>query len=256
MHLLRRIAVVVAMLWVSACQVATEVTVTVAEDGSGTVDVEVGLDDEALGRVGEPEQLFATADLVESGWIVSAPTLDDDGFTRVRASRDFASTAEAEQLLAQVDGAVGVFDEISLVRSDSFTTTTFTFDGVVDLSGGLAVFSDPELAASLDGEPLGESVEAIEERFGAPLPELFSMVIAVDLPGEQADGTVSRWVPTLGGDPVVMEATSEITDRTPLVWVGIAVASVVAAIGITGWRFRTRRAARRTDSPPDDPTPT
>jgi hypothetical protein len=254
--MLCRLAVVAVMLWVSACEVATEVTLTVAEDGSGSIDVVVGLDDEALDRVGEPEQLFATADLVDSGWTVSAPTVDDGGFTRVRASRDFGSTNEAEQLLAQVDGAAEVFDEISLVRSDSFTTTTYTFGGVADLSGGLAVFSDPELAAALDGEPLGESVEAIEERFGAPIPELFSLTVTVDLPGEPADGGASRWTPELGGEPVTMEATSEITDRTPWVWVGVAVAAVVAAIGLTGWRFRKHRAARRSELPQDEAAPT
>lgn len=239
-----RLGIVGAMLWLSACQVSTDVTLTVAEDGSGTIEVAVGLDDEAVAQIDDIDSLFVTEDLVAAGWDVSPATVDDDKLTRIRVSRAFATPTEAEQLFAQIAGDTGVFEGMSLGRDDSFTTTTYRFEARADLSDGLDLFSDADLTAALDGEPLGESVEAIEERFGAPLAELFSLTVTVDLPGEvvdtSADGTTS-WTPVVGGDPVAMSATTEVTDRTPLLLVGVAALSVVSAVGFVVVRRRRQR---------------
>ena len=234
-----RLGVVGALLWFSACQVSADLTLTVDEGGSGTVAVSVGLDDEALERLGDPENPFAVDDLAAAGWAVSPVMRDDDGLNQVVVTKSFGSLGEGEAVLAEVVGDTGVFDAVSLTRTDSFTTTTYEFDVVVDLSGGLAAFSDPELAEALDGEPVGESIDAIEERFGAPVSELFSFEVSIALPG----GETTTVNPALGDEPTTISATGEITDRTPLVWLAIAGASVFAALALLAWRLVRRRAS-------------
>lgn len=245
-----RFALLGALLFTTACQVQTDVTMTMDADGSGTVEVVIGLDADAVAQVADVDALFETDDLVDAGWSVSDPDLGDDDVTRIGVSRAFGSPAEAEALLEQVGGESGLFEALSITRTDSFTTTTYEFTATADLSDGLAAFSDSDLAAALDGEPLGESVEAIEQRFGAPIDELFVVSIHADLPGDLVfpDSHGPVWQPRPGGDPVSVRATSEIVDRTPLMWLGVGLVLAAAAVGFGGRRLVQRRRFRRARS--------
>lgn len=233
----------------TACQVRTTVTVDVAEDGSGTIEVAAGLDAEAMARVPDldgdgtsgPADLAALVrddDLVAAGWTVADPETGDDGTTWLRVSRPFGTPEEADQILAGLSGDDGGLRELHLTRSASFGRTEFAFTGSADLSRGLEAFGDADLAAALDGEPLGEDAAAIEARLGKPLADMFTLEVTASLAGES-----TTWTPRLGDAPVAMVADVTVYDTPVLALAAVAVLCLVAlAVLLTVRAVRSRRA--------------
>jgi predicted enzyme related to lactoylglutathione lyase len=227
-------------LTATACQVRTTVAVDVADDGSGTVEVAVGLDAEAVGRLPDLDDdgrstaadlagLVRTDDLAAAGWHLSDPAADpsaDDGAVWIRATKPFGTPEEAGRVLGEITGTDGPLRDLRVDRDDSFGRTRFTFEGAADLSGGLEAFGDEGLAAALDGEVLGEDAAAVEEELGRPLADMFTLEISADLPG---DSTAVVWAPVLGGPPVEMAATGTVRDW----WVlGLAALAVACGVGL------------------------
>ncbi|MBN2622065.1 MAG: hypothetical protein JXA83_01795 [Acidimicrobiales bacterium] len=233
----------------AACNVRTAVTVDVADDGSGTVEVALGLDADAVGRLPDldddgasgPADLAALVradDLVAAGWSVDAPEADADGTTWLRVSRPFGTPAEAEQILAGVAGPDGALRDLRLTRTESFGRTQYEFTGTADLSGGLEAFGDEGLAAALDGEPLGEDAAAIELRAGEPLADVFTFEVVARLPGES-----TTWAPRLGDGPVEMSSSSTVIDWPVVALAVLAAASAAAVVVVLA--LRTGRSRRR-----------
>lgn len=249
MRIRRALLAVLVALVVAGCQVRTIVTVTVEDDGSGTVEVAVGLDAEALAKVpdldgdgaGDPADLAALVraeDLVTSGWKLSEPTTkaDDDGFVWMTATKQFGTPAEAESVLAELTGPEGGLRDMVVEKTTSFGRTSYRFGGTADLSGGLEAFGDDELAVALAGEPLGEDAAAIEQRLGQPLSEMVLLEVRVELPG----GTSKSWTPKLGdSEPVTMSAESQVTDRLVFGLAAVAVSCLVALAVILVTRRRS-----------------
>jgi hypothetical protein len=243
------------LLATGACQVRTEVALDVAEDGSGTVMVSVGLDPNAVTQAPDLDTELRLEDLRATGWDVTGPDIEADGFTWVRATKAFGTPAEAGAVLAEVAGDDGPFQDFEVTRERSFARTTYGFDGTVDFSRGLEGFGDEALADALDGEALGESVAAIEERIGSLVDEAFTFRVAVGLPGDVdsnaptdlSNGAV--WEPRLSeGRAISLEASSELVRTRTLVLTGVAVlaglAAVALAIGVPIVRRRRRRLTR------------
>jgi hypothetical protein len=253
-RLRRPLLAVVALVLLAGCQIRTEVALDVAEDGSGTVTVSVGLDPDAAGRVPGLADELRVDDLEATGWTITGPAVEDDGFTWVRAAKPFATPEEAGAVLAelgQVAGADSPFREFAVTRSRSFARTEYGFQGTVDFSGGLEAFGDEALTEALDGEALGESVEAIEQRIGQAIDEVFSFRVAVGLPGSvesnaptsAANGAV--WEPRLSeGRAIELEATSEVVRTRSVVFAALAVVGAVGALTV-GAIVPLRRARRR-----------
>jgi hypothetical protein len=247
-------SIVLLVVLASACQVRADVSVDVELDGSGTVTVAVALDEDAVSRLPDLSTLVRVDDLEQAGWTVTGPEPDDDGLTWFRASKPFADPEEANAIFEEISGEQGPFRGFEVTRDRSFGRTDLGFHGTVDFSGGLASFSDAELAQSLEGQPLGEPVEQIEQRIGDSLDRVFQFRVAVRLPGEvesNAPGGPTNgavWEPRLSeGGPVELEASSTVWRR------GAVVAAVVAGVALVlllGWllitladRSRKRRAA-------------
>jgi hypothetical protein len=248
------LALLVAVL-ATACQVRTTVTVDVADDGSGTVDVAVGLDEEALGRVpdldgdgvSDAEDLAALVrddDLTAAGWTVAEPDAadggegDDDGLTWLRVSRAFGTPEEGDRILAGLTGPDGPLRDLQLTRGESFGRTEYTFTGTADLSGGLEAFGDEGLAAALEGEPLGEDAAAIEARFGEPLADMFTLEVTARLAGDE-----TTWTPRLGEGPVALEAESTRYEWPVLALTLVSAAALLALLVVLAGRLL--RSGRR-----------
>src|SRR5690606_4053970 len=230
------------------CQVRTTVVVDVAEDGSGTVEVAVGLDAQAVaglpdldadGRSGGADlaALVRVDDLAAAGWTVAEPAADDDGTTWLRVTRAFGTPAEATEILAGLTGPDGPLRDLRVTRSASFGRVEYGFRGTADLRGGLEASGDEGLAAALEGEPLGEDAAAIEARAGRPLAEAFTLRITARLAGEE-----TTWAPVLGEGPVDMAAASTSFDWPVLVLAGVAALAALAAVALVA---RGLLAARR-----------
>lgn len=257
---LRRLLPLLGVIVVGAgCQVRAEVVVDVVADGSGVVDVVVDLDADAVHEVPDHDDdgartaedvaaLIRLEDLEAAAWRVTSPITTGDGGVRLRASKPFGTADEAEAVLAEVAGADGPLRDLRIDRSTGVGETRLTFSGIADLSGGLEAFGDDALAAVLDGEPIGEDEAEIERRFGAPLADMFSLVVRADLPGSVEgngagdDGT--SWAPSLGGSPVAMEATAHQRDRAALVLVVVGVLSALGlVVVVVGRSLRARSVA-------------
>lgn len=247
--LLPAVALTVAVA-LSACRTDVLVRVAVEEDGSGTVQVAVGLDDEALGRIPDLAQQLRVDDLEQAGWAVSGPAAEDDGRTWVRAVKPFSSPEAASAVIAEVTGPDGPLRGFTVTRERSLARTEITVDGTVDLSGGLEAFSDPEVAAALDGLPFGQ--ELPELLGGTPPAEAVRVTVAVALPGEvEADATevapgLAVWEVALGDGPVELSASSSELRTATVAWLVVAAAAalLLAAVLVARWsgagRYRRR----------------
>ena len=228
--------VAVVILLSGACKVRTNIGIDVKEDGSGTVTVEVGLDDDAMKKVPHLEESLRTADLTAHGWTLTGPVKEDDGFTYVRVSKPFANPEEAVKILTELSGTDGPFRDFTLTRSRSFAHTKFHFTGTIDFTKGIESFSDSGLAQELDGKPLGDDIKAIEQRINDTLDNVFQFQVRVRMPGGVTSNAPTQaingavWQPRLSETgPVRLEASSD-SSRWASILGSIAVA--VAVVGL------------------------
>lgn len=236
----RVVAVVALLLLLVGCQVDVEVTVDVAEDGSGVVTVAVGLDPDALARVPDLAAQLRTDDLAAAGWTVAEPE-EREGRTWIRVSKPFEDPSQLPAIMAEISGPEGVFRDFELIRSHSFGSTSYELTGTVDLSQGVAVLGDAELAAALDGDPFGGNLELIEAEEGEPVTEMVTLTVSANLPGATSPAVVE---PSFDdAEPTTLAAQSTVTETAPKVWVGVAaVCFLLAAMVPVRAAFRRRRA--------------
>lgn len=249
---LRALLLVVLALCGAACELRTEVNVSVEEDGSGVLEIGVGLDEEGMAEQPGLLEDLEFGDLIEAGWQVTEPTEEGDGYTWVRVSRRFDHPDELAPLVEQVAAEDGPFRDFRLERDQEFAETRYRFHGVVDFSEGVgSVTDDPELGEALGADPL----ELIEDRLGRAVDELVGVQVAVRLPGDVQSNAPTQasngavWTPSvLESEAVELTATSSVARTERLLWLGVAVVGAFAlvlllAIRLAAWR-RSRRAAR------------
>lgn len=239
----------VAAVVLTACQLRTEVNVSVTEDGSGTVEVALALDEEAASRRPDLADELEVDDLVATGWEVTGPAEEADGWTWIRARHDFGDPAEVALLVDEIAGPDGPFRDFRLQRADGFAETSFRFEGVVDFTGGLdAAVADRDLAETLGAEPL----ELLDERLEQAIDRVVQVQVAVRLPGTVESNAPTRasngavWRPSVvEPEPVELRATSTVTNTDRLVWTGIAaLAGLVLVVLLVVWIVRRRRRRR------------
>jgi hypothetical protein len=252
-------AVALLALAGAGCDVRTEVTVDVEESGSGTVTVGVGLDADAVSRLPDLSELVRANDLEDAGWTISGPDRDDDDVTWFRAEKPFATPAEATAILGEISGPDGPFRGFSLERDRPFGRTELRLEGTVDLTSGLSAFSDAALAASLEGEPLGEPIEAIEQRLGAAAADVFRFRLVVRMPpvissnAPHESESEAVWEPSLA-DPAPTEvlASTQVWRRGSIVALAVGVAALLLLLV---WLTVRVVRHRRPDDSPLDPLP-
>ncbi len=251
----RRVLLVLLVLLVlvlGACRMELDLNVSVAKDGSGTVEVVVGLDPDAIERIGgDLEAVLEVDDLLDAGWTVDGPDEEADGYTRVRIRRSFADPEEAADVFADVAAEDGPFQDFGVRRQQAFASTEWAFSGRVDFSGGLDAFGDEALAAELDGEPLGLTAEEIEDQLGESLSRLVQVRVGVRLPGEVTSNATTKadngavWQVAFGEGAIDLEATGEEQRTGTLVALGVgaACAAVLLLYGLV--RLAMRSTAKR-----------
>lgn len=242
----RSALLLVAGLVAGACEVRTELNITVQDDGSGVVEVALGLDDDALDRRPDVFDELDLSDLEGTGWEVGEP-VEEDGFTWLRASHRFGAPEEVGPLVEQVAGEGGPVRDVRLERDDDFAETRYRFAGTVDFTGGAGgVTGDPELAEALGAEP----IELLEERIGAAIDELVRVQVAVRLPGDVSSNAPTQasngavWRPSIvEREAVELQASSTLARTERWAWLGVAVVAGVALvlyvlIQLARWRRR------------------
>lgn len=255
----RVVVLAVVLVLVAGCRLELDVNVEVAEDGSGSVEVVVGVDPDGIDRIGgDLGAVLEVADLTDAGWVVDGPDLESDGYTRVRIRRPFADADEAAAIFADIAGEDGPFQDFAVARESSFAHTEWGFTGRVDFSGGLEAFGDAGLAAELDGEPLGQSVEEIEAQLGESLSRLIQVRVGVRLPGEVTSNATTKagngavWQVGFGDGTIDMEATGAEERTSTLVALGIGAACALLLLLYGLVRLAMRCTAKRRSEPAAD----
>lgn len=240
-----------AVLAVTACELRTELAVTVDDDGSGTVDFAVGLDDETATL--RPDLLgdLDVDHLVDAGWDVTGPTLEE-GFQWIRARHRFDRPGEVGPLIDQIAGEQGPFRDFEVTRSSGATSERFRFRGTVDFSGGLgdSPVADDLAAASDADVPAADVIAELGDRFGAAVDEIVGVTVAVRLPGDVESNAATRasngavWRPSVTERGALdLEATGTRSRTGSLVLIGVGVVIAVGlvlagAVRLAVWRRR------------------
>jgi hypothetical protein len=238
----RALVVALGALVLAGCHAEGRVDVVVHDDGSGTVTVAVGLDAQAAQRVGDLATAVPTVDLVDAGWKVGHPRRSG-GLTWLEATKPFRSPTQ----LGAVLGEVGMFRDWTVHVSDGFGSTTWKVTGRIVVSGGLDQFSDSDLAAALDGMPLGMTPEELSAALAdsGPLP----VTVRVRMPGATDDLTsipVQLDASTSIDRPVQVESARSTPAPTRwLVVAGILAALAAATYVVNRLRLDRSRAGRR-----------
>jgi hypothetical protein len=252
------IVVLGGLVLLAGCRLQLDVNVEVAEDGSGTVEVVVGVDRDGIDRIGgDLDAVLATDDLEAAGWTIEGPDEEADGFTRVWFRKPFDDPAEASAIFEEITGEDGPFQDFAVSHDSSFARTEWGFRGTVDFSGGLEAFGDDDLAAALDGEPLGQSVEEIEAQLGEALSRVIHVRVGVRLPGDVTSNATTkaengaRWQVGFGDGTVDMEANGEETRTATVVGVGVAIACALVLLGYGLVRLARRSSANQRSATPE-----
>ena len=234
----RRAALVllVPLLALVGCRAETEIAIEVAENGSGTVTVAIGLDAEAMTRLGDPATAVRTGDLTRAGWTVTGPT-SSRSLTWFRATTAFRSPADLPRVLRQI----GILRGWSVRVSDGFGSTTWAVSGRIHLTGSLDQFSDHDLTTLLDGLPIGRTREELRAEIGSEARP-FPLRIRVDLPADP-EGR-SAWSFEVGDGTAVdrtlsVAASHRSATPTALLLIG-AIAAVLAVASVLIGRTRRR----------------
>ena len=233
------------VLGLTACQVDIEVGIGFNEDGSGLVTVDVALDQEAVALAPDITSLVLIDDIEDpaSGWSYNDPRIDDQGRTSFSASKPFGSPEQLESVLAEIFGSEEVFRDFTFERATSFAQTDYRVTGVVDLSGGLDLFTDPRLTERLGGEPLGEPIPNLEDALAGVTVQL-----VLDLPvGAEQEETLE-----LGQGAVSIEMTAQEESGTAVTlrwvaWAAFALLGLSVLIAVAGYLLDRRNRSRSID---------
>lgn len=241
---------------VSSCRADLNVDVDVEPDGSGLVEAEVFLDQEAADRlldVGRDSAGVPLSDLAQAGWEIDPPAEGENGEVTITASKAFGTPRQFSDVMAELGGETGLFQDFTLAREQSFGRLDYKVDGILDTTDGFGEFSDPELNSTLD-----RSLQDIAEYYGANENDI-SVRLSVTIPGEiqeddsnaafvQEDTSVtSQWSAAVGRREAV-EVTMASTRRsiTAQVLRGVAVvAAVLAGLLLFARLLRLVSARRR-----------
>lgn len=238
---LRLLALVVALLVVGAgCQVQLETTIDIGLDGKGTITQGVGFDAAALRRVGDPELAFRSQDLVDAGWVVD-PVVTEGDLTWIRIHHEFDTPEEANDLFAQLSGPEGPFRDLEVIRTTGPLSDSVRFTGLLDTTGGLAVFGDKALGDALGGDASGGLLARVEKEEGRAPADMVGLDLAVTV-----GGTTKMWTASFA-DPSeqklkVSDSRWKILDLLGRI---LLVVLVVLSMAVIALRIRARRLANR-----------
>ena len=250
-----------------ACEVTSSVDVHVAEDGSGTVEVAVDLDGEAVERVGDVESQLRLDDLTSGGWEIESHETADGGW-RVSGSKAFGSPGGLQGVLDEIAGAGDGFRDWKIAIEEGFGSTRWNVDGRVVLTGSIAGFSDPGLAEALDGLALARTPEELAAEIG---DATFPLTVAVHLPApiddtngtvSEADDAASSWDFEVIGESTdqSLSATALDEDQGPLRLVVMGALLILVALALlvvarnrgrsatSGWRVQSSQSGQSSQS--------
>lgn len=248
--------VALSAMLASACRADVTIDIEVVDDGSGVVQAAVELDAEATDGLADIglDATLPLSDLAQAGWEIEPPVVTADGGTIVTARKAFGTPEQFGEVMNDLTGEEGVFQDFSLIRQQSFGRVEYLLTGVIDASDGFDSFGDEELTTAL-GRSL--SAIAVSPPYEAS-PEDVNFTLTASLPGEfQEEGSNASiveapnrvegtWTKDLAGSRTAVALQSARRSTAAQVLRGVAVvAGVLAALVLFGQVLRVFGSRRR-----------
>lgn len=187
-HRLRTIlGLLVLTVMGTACTVDLSVDVAMNADGSGTVTVTATADPDVVAQAPNLADDLQLDDVKAAGWSVQGPTPTPGGGLQLVLAHPFATPAEGTAILAGLNGPSGPLNAITLTRTRSKRTTTFSLSGTLQIVGALDAFSDADLFAALGGTPYSAQIAAA----GAQPGQAVTVHFQASLPGKVQNSTAT-----------------------------------------------------------------
>jgi hypothetical protein len=199
----------------AGCRLDVGVAITMQPDGSGTVAVTATADPELVTAAPSAFADLRLDDVKQAGWTVSGPAKGADGSMAMTLTKPFATPAEANTILAELNGPAGPLVGLTVGLERSFAVVASTLAGHTQLTGGLAAFSDAALAQALGSVPLANLVTQ-------PVDQVLGLSVTAHFPGQvvSADGQIAAdrqsvmWHPSLADGAVTpINARFELVDQ-------------------------------------------
>ncbi len=191
-----------ALVALGACRVDATVAVTVAEDGSGSIEVTAVADAAVVEAAPDLADDLRLDDLQQAGWIVEGPTAVDGGGLQLVLSHPFSSPAEATALLGQLSGEGGLLAGFELEQQHSLAGVSTELSGSLSFQDGLAEVADADVVEQIGGAPYLATLADRE----IPVEDAFGLQLVVTAPGEVVDTDGTPLESADGASTVTWEA--------------------------------------------------
>ena len=144
----------------ASCRVDVNVDVAMQLDGSGVVTITAVADAAVVKQAPSLATDLRFDDVKTAGWTVVGPTAEANGGLRVVLTKTFQTPAQATEILANVSGPDGPLVGIALARDRNGALTTFHLNGTLQVTGGMAAFSDATLLTAVGARPYARELAA------------------------------------------------------------------------------------------------
>ncbi len=197
--------------------------------------------------------MLDTADLETAGWTVGPVEASASGGQMVSATKPFGMPAELQSVLDEIAGPDSLFRDLAVFRNRPFGEVELGFGGVLDPSGGLEQFSDPDLTAALGGFPLGIDLAELEAELGVDPASTVTVRLESVLAGQQ-DPDPAEWSVRMDQtETVQFAAVSTMELEETRRWVRYAILAAVAFVAVVllelFWRWTRRRSGENGPGP-------
>ncbi len=206
-----------AVALLASCRVDTTVSVLVNSDGTGSIEVAVVADSEAVKAEPNLAKQVRLDDLTQTGWSVEGPSPTPEGGLSLVLTRPFTNLAEANAVLATLSGPDGPIREPLIEASGSRGDVRWSFSGALDFSKGFDTISDPELTEALGGTPWLAELQ----RIGLSPSDAASLTVKISMPGVPASSddpeavtTAREWTVRPGDAAVSMNSETEVVSKS------------------------------------------
>lgn len=237
---------IIGSLLLTACEFRVYVDLVIQEDESGSLTVELSMDQALSSLVGAEfgGELSVGEDLVPDGW--NTGVVAEEGFEGIRATAAFESLTALHEVLSELAGMEDGSPDMGLLG--------FLAAGVPSREGDTFRFrlAIPDALGGMLEEGLGEAPVPLELSM---LDEVFDIRVNVKLPGDvvahNADldnGEALVWHLSLADSGRTLEAESQLPQ--PGVPTAVILVAVVAALIVLIVLVLTIRSRRRNAGPP------